>query len=56
MKWYLNLNIDQKINLKQLCVIICGINFETLSLFNFSFKDKISLIYDKLKYEGFEIK
>lgn len=54
MDWYKTLTIDQKINLKILCKNICGASFTDLNYF-FSLKDKINLIYGKLRLEGYDI-
>jgi hypothetical protein len=54
MEWYKTLNIHQKINLKELCKVIIGIDFSKLLLL-FSFQEGINIIYNKLKLEGFDI-
>lgn len=54
MKWYLSLNINQRIWLKDNLILFTGLSFSTLvSLFGF--KQTIDLIYEKIKSEGFEI-
>lgn len=54
MKWYLTLTIDQKINLKELFVLITGIDWVMAGLL-FSFTERISLVHEKLKIEGFPV-
>jgi len=54
MKWYKTLSVFQKIDLKDYCKIITGISFDKLSYF-FTFKEKINIIYNKLKLEGFDL-
>ena len=54
MEWYKGLNIDQKINVKVLCPLILGVKFEELS-FMFSFREKIDMIYNRLRTEWFQI-
>lgn len=54
MKWYTTLTIDQKIMLKSLCKTIFGVGFDELGPL-FTFKERIEMIYDKLKMEGFQI-
>lgn len=54
MEWYKGLNIDQKINVKMLCPLILGVKFEELN-FMFSFRERIEMIYNKLRKEGFQI-
>jgi hypothetical protein len=51
MKWYLTLTIQQRINLKELYYQITGIDFVTAGLL-FTFKERIELVYQKLKIEG----
>ena len=54
MKWYLNLNVNQKINFKYMYKMIIGFEFEDLS-FMLSFRERIELGYNKLVMEGFDI-
>lgn len=54
MKWYLTLTIQQKINLKEIYKDITGIDFSSAGCL-FSFKERIELVYQKLKNEGFQI-
>jgi len=54
MNWYKTLTIEQRINLKELSELICGIRFETL-ISIFGFYDAIELLYNKLQIEGFLI-
>ena len=54
MKWYLTLSIQQRINLKELYSTITGIDFAAAGLL-FSFRERIELVYEKLKMEGFQI-
>lgn len=54
MKWYLTLTIQQRISLKELYGQITGIDFIKAGLL-FSFKERIELVYEKLKLEGFNV-
>ena len=54
MEWYKSLNIEQKINLKDCCNLIVGITWKEMSLF-FSFRERVEVLYSKLKLEGFEV-
>ena len=54
MEWYKTLDIDKRIALKEMCAIICGVDFASLIKL-LSFKKTINVIYDKLKMEGFDI-
>lgn len=50
MKWYRNLSINQKINVKSCFELACGIKFESLG-FMFSFSERIEMLYKKLLME-----
>lgn len=54
IEWYLKLDIHQKINLKEMFELLCGVEFEKLSSI-FSFSERIKIVHDKLKIEGFEV-
>jgi len=54
MKWYLSLNIHQRINAKTCFYLACGVEFEKLA-FLFSLRERIEMLYNKLKLEGFNI-
>jgi hypothetical protein len=51
LKWYTQLTIHQKINLRQICILICGIEWIDLQMF-FPFFEGIEILYHKLKKEG----
>lgn len=52
MDWYKTLTIQQKINLKNLCELICGIKYNLLIKI-FGMKQTIELIHQKMILEGF---
>ena len=54
MNWYKTLDIQQRINLKELCPLIVGVLFTDL-LKLFSFDEVIDILHNKLKLEGFEV-
>jgi hypothetical protein len=54
MVWYKTLDINQRINLKHCCKMICGMTYEQLRLL-FSMKEIIELLHNKLKLEDFEV-
>lgn len=54
MNWYKTLTIEQRINLKDLCPIICGAEFSGLVRI-LGFKLTINTLYEKLKLEGFDV-
>jgi len=54
MEWYLSLNINQRINAKDCYKLLFNINFGELA-FLFSFEERIEIMYNKLKLEGFDV-
>jgi len=54
MKWYKTLTIQQRISLKELCEVICGIRFDMLVRL-FGLRESVQIIYNKLKLEGFDV-
>ena len=54
MEWYKTLDINQKINLKDCCKMICGMTYSQLRLL-FSMSEIIDLLHNKLKLEGFDV-
>lgn len=51
MNWYNTLDINRKITLKEMSILIIGISFADLS-FLFNYKERIEIIHDKLIFEG----
>jgi len=54
MKWYKSLDIHARINAKECFVILCGVEFDKLS-FLLTMRERIDLMYNKLKIEGFDV-
>jgi len=54
MDWYKTLTIEQRINLKELCPIICGAEFSGLVRV-LGLRLTINTLHEKLKLEGFEV-
>ena len=54
LNWYKSLSIHQRINLKEVCSLLTGCTWEFLSYF-LNMKEKIEVLYNKLKMEGFEV-
>lgn len=54
LKWYKSLDLERRFALKELTKDICGIAWEDFSLL-FTPRERINIIYDKLKLEGFYI-
>ena len=54
MNWYKTLTVEQRINLKDLSELICGVKYNTLILL-FGMRQTIELLHEKLKIEGFDV-
>lgn len=54
MEWYKKKSIHERINIKDACPMILGVEFHWLVQI-FSFSEAIDLIYNKLKLEGFNV-
>lgn len=54
MEWYKTLDINQRINLKDVFHLICGLRWEDVGRL-ISMRDRIDIVYNKLKMEGFDI-
>jgi len=47
LSWYKSLTLNQRINIKDAFVLVCGIDFQKIN-FLFNFKERINLLYLKL--------
>ena len=54
LNWYKKLDINQKINMKEIFVLLCGVEWDKLS-FVLSMRERIEITYNKLKREGFDV-
>lgn len=54
LEWYKKLDLNQRINLKELTEIICGMPY-TFMIKVFGFKEAIFHIHSKLEMEGFDV-
>lgn len=54
INWYRDLSLEEKFGLKEVCVLLCGIKWEEFTLL-FSPRERINILYDKLKLEGFDV-
>lgn len=52
--WYKKLDPNQRINLREVTELLCGVPFKSLLLL-FNLLEVIQLLYDKLKIEGFAV-
>lgn len=54
LHWYKSLSINQKISLKELSELICGIKWADFNIL-FSPIERIEILHNKLQIEGFDI-
>jgi len=54
LEWYKKLTIDQKIGLKECAYLLTGMKWEDYTLL-FTPRQRVELLYDKLKLEGFDV-
>lgn len=54
MEWYKTLDINMKIEAKTCFELLTGTKFEDLA-FLFSLSERMDILYEKLKIEGFEV-
>jgi len=52
--WYKGLTLTQRFALKEMCVFICGMKWEDFNIL-FSPRERLDIIYEKLKLEGFSV-
>lgn len=54
IEWYKKLDTNQKINLKDCFKLLCGVDFDKIGKI-LSFRERICLMHNKLKMEGFQV-
>lgn len=54
IEWYKKLSIEQKLALKECAVLLTGIKWEDYTIL-FTPRQRIEILYDKLKLEGFDV-
>ncbi len=52
--WYKSLSISQKLGLKEVSILICGMKWEDFTIL-FSPRQRIDILHEKLKIEGYLI-
>jgi hypothetical protein len=50
----INLDLNQKINLKEIFVLLCGMEWSAIA-FIIPLRQRIDLAYNKMKKEGFDV-
>jgi hypothetical protein len=51
IEWYKSLSVQQKVNLKDCAILICGLSWDDMSIF-FNMREKLNILHRKLIIEG----
>ena len=51
MEWFKSLNVNTRINMKDIFILLTGVNFSDLN-FLLSYRERIDIMYNKLISEG----
>ncbi len=54
IEWYKKLSLKQKLGLKECAVLLTGMKWEDYTIL-FSPRQRIEILYNKLKLEGFDL-
>lgn len=54
VEWYKTLSINQKLGLKEVAHLLCGMKWEQFTLL-FTPRQRLNILYEKLKLEGFDV-
>jgi hypothetical protein len=54
LKWYKTLSLNQKLELKECAHLLTGMKWEHYTIL-FSPRQRIEILYNKLKLEGFDL-
>lgn len=54
VSWYKSLSLNQKMALKEVSALICGMKWEDFNIL-FSPRERLGILYNKLKLEGFDV-
>lgn len=52
LNWYKKLSTHQRIGLKECSALICGLEWASFNLLLFSPRERIEILYEKLKLEN----
>ena len=52
--WYKSLSINQKMGLKEVSVLICGMKWEDFNIL-FTPRERLEILHNKLIFEGFAV-
>ena len=54
VSWYKSLSLNQKMALKEVSVLICGMKWEDFNIL-FSPRERLEILHNKLMLEGFDV-
>ncbi len=54
VSWYKSLSLNQKMALKEISVLICGMKWEDFNIL-FSPRERLEILHNKLMMEGFDV-
>jgi hypothetical protein len=54
VSWYKSLSINQKMALKEVSALICGMKWEDFNIL-FSPRERLEILHNKLMLEGFDV-
>lgn len=54
LEWYKKMDLHQRINLKEIFILLCGVEWSKIS-FIIPLRQRIDIAYNKLKIEGFDV-
>ena len=54
VSWYKSLSLNQKMALKEVSALICGLKWEDFNIL-FSPRERLEILHNKLMLEGFDV-
>ena len=54
INWYKSLSLQQKMGLKEISTLICGMKWEDFNIL-FTPRERLEILYNKLILEGFQL-
>lgn len=54
VSWYKSLSLQQKMELKEVSALICGMKWEDFNIL-FTPRERLEILYNKLMMEGFDV-
>ena len=54
VSWYKSLSLNQKMALKEVSALICGMKWEDFNIL-FSPRERLEILHNKLMFDGFDV-